>query len=61
MDIWERTKIGQKYKTVIPKTLREHLGLREGYKVLWLSFEKNKKFNSKYPAYTIDIVVLPKE
>ena len=60
MSIWEKTTVDKKGKCVIPKTIRDYLGIRPGYKILWISADKRKPAN-KADEYLIDIAIIPKK
>jgi len=53
MNIWEKTTVDNKGKCVIPKTIRDYFGIREGYKILWI--KADVKTNQEYEL-TISII-----
>jgi len=60
VNIWEKTTIDAKGKCVIPKTIRDHLGLHKGYKILWISADKKKK-TSNADEYLLNIAIIEKK
>ena len=62
MNIWEKTTIDAKGKAVIPQTIRDHLGIRKGDKILWISADQRKKpSNDKSVEYLLNIAIIPKK
>jgi len=52
--IWKKTKVDQKGRTVLPKKLRKKLGLNGYSSVLWISV---KRKNGKDNEFLIDVGV----
>lgn len=60
MNIWEKTTVDVKGKCVIPKIIREYMGIRPGYKILWIAADKRKNIN-KADEYLINIAIIEKK
>lgn len=51
--IWKKTKIDEKGRTVLPKKLRLKLGLNSNSEILWISINRCKQDN----LYSVEIGV----
>ena len=60
MNIWEKTTVDDKGKCVIPKMIRDYIGIRQGYKILWITADK-KKHTNKADEYLINIAIIEKK
>jgi len=60
MNVWEKTIVDKKGKCVIPQMIREHIGIRPGYKILWISADKKKTTNNA-DEYLITIAIIEKK
>ena len=49
-----------KGKCVIPKIIRDHIGIRPGYKILWINADK-KKSNTHTQEYQLTIAIIEKK
>ena len=60
MNVWEKTIVDKKGKCVIPQMIRDYIGIRPGFKVLWISADKKKPTNNA-DEYLINIAIIPKK
>jgi len=60
MNIWEKTTVDNKGKCVIPKTIRDYIGIRSGYKILWISVDKKKSTNNTN-EYLFNVAIIEKK
>ena len=60
MNIWEKTTVDNKGKCVIPKTIRDYIGIRQGYKILWIAADKNKS-NTTTQEYQFTVAIIEKK
>jgi len=60
MNIWEKTTVDNKGKCVIPKTIRDYIGIRPGYKILWIRADK-KKSDTATHEYQFTVAIIEKK
>ena len=60
MNIWEKTTVDDKGKCVTPKTIRDYIGIRQGYKILWIAADK-KKSNTTTQEYQFTVAIIEKK
>jgi len=59
LNIWEKTTVDVKGKCVIPKTIRDYVGIRPGHKILWVAANKEKKKSAE--EINLKIIVIDKK